>query len=103
MDASFQYLVKVCRVNNFVQGMTVSTGFGQKSTKRCGLDRLNLIKGPVAVEGIWNAFAECNFWFRNLNRTPLVFLKPSSQVNNFTVFFHFFMGMSKSVFSICLG
>jgi hypothetical protein len=27
----------------------------------------------------------------------------SSQVNNFTVFFHFFMGMSKSVFSICLG
>ena len=33
----------------------------------------------------------------------LAFLKPSSQVNNFTVFFHFFMGMSKSVFSICLG
>jgi hypothetical protein len=24
-------------------------------------------------------------------------------VNNFTVLFHFFMGMSKSVFSICLG
>jgi hypothetical protein len=56
-----------------------------------------------ALEGIWDAFAECNFWFRNLNKTPLVFLKPSSQVNNFTVFFHFFMGMSKSVFSICLG
>jgi hypothetical protein len=59
--------------------------------------------GTCQVEGIWNAFAECNFWFRNLNKTPLVFLKPSSQVNNFTVFFHFFMGMSKSVFSICLG
>jgi hypothetical protein len=27
----------------------------------------------------------------------------ATQVNNFTVFFHFFMGMSKSVFSICLG
>ena len=38
----------------------------------------------IAVEGIWNAFAEWNFWFRNLNRTPLNFLKASSQVNNFT-------------------
>jgi hypothetical protein len=55
------------------------------------------------VEGIWDAFAESNFWFGNLNWMPLVFLKPSSQVNNFTVIFHFFMGMSKSVFSICLG
>jgi hypothetical protein len=59
--------------------------------------------GLAAVEGIWDPFAESNFWFANLNWTPLVFLKPSSQVNNFTVFFHFFMGMSKSVFSICLG
>ena len=49
------------------------------------------------------ALAEWNFWLRNLNWTSLNFLKPSSQVNNFTVFFHFFMGMSKSVFSICLG
>jgi hypothetical protein len=44
--------------------------------------------------------AECNFWFRNMNKTPLVFLKPSSHVNNFTVFFHFFIRMWKSVFSI---
>jgi hypothetical protein len=50
---------------------------------------------------IWGAFAESNFWFGNLNWTFI--LKPSSQVNNFTVFFHFFMGMSKSMFSICLG
>ena len=57
----------------------------------------------LIVEGIWDPFAESNFWFANLNWTPLPFLKPSSQVNNFTVFFHFFMGMSKSVFSICLG
>jgi hypothetical protein len=57
----------------------------------------------TTIEGIWNPFAQSNFWFANLNWTPLVFLKPSSQVNNFTVFFHFFMGMSKSVFSICLG
>jgi hypothetical protein len=47
----------------------------------------------LTVEGIWDPFAESNFWFRNLNKTPLVFLKPSSQVNNFTVFFHFFIGM----------
>ena len=43
------------------------------------------------------ALAEWNFWLRNLNWTSLNFLKPSSQVNNFTVFFHFFIG--KSVFS----
>ena len=61
------------------------------------------IHDPETLEGIWNPFAQSNFWFANLNWTPLVFLKPSSQVNNFTVFFHFFMGMSKSVFSICLG
>ena len=64
---------------------------------------VEVLKAELVVEGIWGAFAESNFWFRNLNRTPLVFLKPSSQVNNFTEFFHFFMGMSKSVFSICLG
>ena len=35
------------------------------------------------------------------SRTPLVFLKPSSQVNNFTVFFHFFMGnVKKCVFNM---
>ena len=32
-------------------------------------------------------------WMRNLNWTPLN-LKPSSQVNNFTVFFQFFIGMA---------
>jgi hypothetical protein len=47
----------------------------------------------VSLGGIWDAFTEWNFWFRNLNWTPLNFLKPSSQVNNFTVFFHFFIGM----------
>ena len=55
------------------------------------------------VEGIWGTFAESNFWIKNLNKTPLNFLKQSSQVNNFTVFFQFFIGMWKSVFSICLG
>jgi hypothetical protein len=51
------------------------------------------LRPRVKLEGIWDPFAESNFWFRNLNKTPLVFLKPSSQVNNFTVFFHFFIGM----------
>ena len=32
-------------------------------------------------------FAESNFCIKNLNKTPLNFLKQSSQVNNFTVFF----------------
>jgi hypothetical protein len=50
-------------------------------------------KNRLLLEGIWGAFAESNFWFANLNWTPLVFLKPSSQVNNFTVFFHFFIRM----------
>ena len=45
------------------------------------------------VEGIWGTFAESNFWIKNLNKTPLNFLKQSSQVNNFTVFFQFFIGM----------
>ena len=47
----------------------------------------------MEVEGIWNAFAKWNFWIKNLNKTPLNFLKQSSQVNNFTVFFQFFIGM----------
>ena len=45
------------------------------------------------VEGIWNAFAKWNFWIKNLNKTPLNFLKQSSQMNNFTVFFQFFIGI----------
>jgi hypothetical protein len=54
-----------------------------------------------SLEGIWGAFAESNFWFANLNWTPLVFLKPSSQVNNFTVFFHFFIrNVKKYVFNM---
>ena len=32
-------------------------------------------------------------WIKNLNKTPLNFLKQSSQMNNFTVFFQFFIGM----------
>ena len=46
-----------------------------------------------ALEGIWNAFAKWNFWIKNLNKTQLNFLKQSSQMNNFTVFFQFFIGM----------
>ncbi len=47
----------------------------------------------ATLEGIWDAFAKWNFWIKNLNKTPLNFLKQSSQVNNFTVFFQFFIGM----------
>ena len=39
------------------------------------------------IRGIWGRFAQCQIWFGNLNKTH--FLKPSSQVNNFTVFFNF--------------
>jgi len=55
----------------------------------------------VPLEGIWDPFAQSNFWFANLNWTPLVFLKPSSQVNNFTVFFSLFHGnVKKCVFNM---
>jgi hypothetical protein len=47
----------------------------------------------LSLEGIWNAFAKWNFWIKNLNKTPLNFLKQSSQMNNFTVFFQFFIGI----------
>ena len=32
----------------------------------------------TTIEGIWNPFAQSNFWFANLNWTPLVFLKPAA-------------------------
>ena len=35
----------------------------------------------------------CRKQLLNLNKTPLNFLKQSSQVNNFTVFFQFFIGI----------
>jgi len=43
---------------------------------------------------------ESNFWIKNLNKTPLNFVKQSSQVNNFTVFFQFFINVKKYVFNM---
>ena len=54
---------------------------------------LAILRAPNQRRGIWNVFAKWNFWIKNLNKTPLNFLKQSSQVNNFTVFFQFFIGM----------
>jgi len=55
----------------------------------------------LPVEGIWGTFAENNFWIKNLNKTPLNFLKQSSQVNNFTVFFQIFhWNVKKCVFNM---
>ncbi len=46
-------------------------------------------------------FAESNFCIKNLNKTPLNFLKQSSQVNNFTVFFQIFhWNVKKCVFNM---
>jgi hypothetical protein len=92
-------LIKLCMKNTTPHVGTLGQNFSSQVKSETYLK--HYLHSPV--EGIWNPFAQSNFWFANLNWTPLVFLKPSSQVNNFTVFFHFFMGMSKSVFSICLG
>jgi len=48
------------------------------------------------IRGIWGRFAQCQIWFGNLNKTH--FLKPSSQVNNFTVFFNFSLECEKVYF-----
>jgi hypothetical protein len=56
------------------------------------------ILGDLKARRVWGAFAECNFWIKNLNKTPLNFLKPSSQVNNFTVFFNFSLECEKVFF-----
>jgi hypothetical protein len=48
----------------------------------------------------YGTFAESNFWIKNLNKTPLNFVKQSSQVNNFTVFFQFFINVKKYVFNM---
>ena len=75
-----------------------STTFKRGLTVVRGLGIFVLKNHLVPVEGIWGRFAQCQIWFRNLNKTPLNFLKPSSQVNNFTVFFNFSLECEKVFF-----
>jgi hypothetical protein len=47
----------------------VRAAFLELALRKNGLEN----SGVEWVITVWDAFAECNFWFRTLNWTPLIF------------------------------